>query len=130
MRVVAHAHAGRSKQLTAGMHDVRLCISPSRNAPMPTEITQAELARIRDWANRQQANGGEQPWSVFLLTRLGETIDALLVGMAATQADRSPQATRYEATPRLVVSNAPQDCGSGRRLQGKKTKPRITEPAV
>jgi hypothetical protein len=97
---------------------------------MPTEITQAELARIRDWANRQLANGGEQPWSAFLLTRLGETIDALLVGMAATQADRSPQAARYEATPRLVVSNVPQDGSSGRRLEGKKTKSRVTEPAI
>jgi hypothetical protein len=102
----------------------------SRNAAMPTEITQAELARIRDWANRQLANGGEQPWSAFLLTRLGETIDALLVGMAATQAERSPQTARSEAAPRLVVSNAPQDCDSERRLQGQKTKPRITEPAI
>jgi hypothetical protein len=95
---------------------------------MPTEVTQAELARVRDWANRQLANGGEQPWSAFLLTRLGETIDALLVGMAASQAERSPQVARPEAAPRLVVSNAPEDCGSGPRLQ--KSKQRVTEPAV
>ena len=95
---------------------------------MPTEITQAELARVRDWANRQSANGGEQPWSAFLLTRLAETIDALLVGMAASQAERSPQVARPEAAPRLVVSNTPEDCGSGPRLQG--SKQRVTEPAV
>jgi hypothetical protein len=95
---------------------------------MPTEITQAELARVRDWANRQLANRGEQPWSTFLLTRLGETIDALLVGMAASQAEPSPQVARPEGTPRLVVSNAPQDCGSAPRLQ--EPKQRVTEPAV
>jgi hypothetical protein len=95
---------------------------------MPTEITQAELARIRDWANRQLANGGEQPWSVFLLTRLGETIDALLAGMATSQAERPPQVARPEGTPRLVVSNAPEDRGSGPRLQ--KSEQRVAEPAV
>ena len=100
----------------------------SRSAPMPTEITQAELAKIRDWANCQLTNGGEQPWSTFLLTRLGETIEALLAGMAASQAERPPQVARPEGTPRLVVSNAPEDCGSGLRLQ--KSKQRFAEPAV
>jgi hypothetical protein len=95
---------------------------------MPTKITQAELASIRDWAKCQLAHGGEQPWSAFLLTRLGETIDALLVGMAASQAERSPHIARPEAAPRLVVSNAPEACGSQQRLQ--KTKPRVAESGV
>jgi hypothetical protein len=97
---------------------------------MPTEIEQAELARFRDWANRQLANGGEQPWSTFLLTRLAETIDALLAGMAAAEARRSPQAARCEAAPRLVVSNVRQDGASGRPSDGEKAKPRVTEPAI
>jgi hypothetical protein len=97
---------------------------------MPTETERAELARVRDWANRQLADGGEQPWSTFLLTRLAETIDALLAGMAASEARRSPQAAHSEAAPRLVVSNAPQHSGSGRLVDAEKTKPRVTEPAI
>ena len=75
---------------------------------MPTEITQAELERVRDWANRQSANGGEQPWSAFLLRRLGETIEALLAGMAAEAAAKAAP------SPRLVISNTPQDDASCR----------------
>jgi hypothetical protein len=92
---------------------------------MPTGITQAELARVRDWANSQLTRGGEQPWSTFLLTRLAETIDALLVGMAATGAGRSQR-----AAPRLVVSNAPQGARADHRPEGKASKPRVTEPAI
>src|SRR5436190_24341310 len=77
-----------SRPLTAAVHDLGRSIKPSRNAPMPTEITQAELARVRDWANRQLAHGGEQPWSAFLLTRLGEPSGPLLARMAASQPDR------------------------------------------
>src|SRR5262245_11304746 len=102
----------------------------SRGAAMPTEITQAELAKIRDWANCQLTIGGEPPWSVFLLTRLSETIEALLAGMAATGSKGPPRAARPEAAPRLVVSNTSQDGGADRRLEHKTSKPRLTEPAI
>jgi hypothetical protein len=99
----------------------------STQATMPTEITHAELLRVRDWANGKLTSGGEQPWSTFLLTRLGETIDALLVGMAASEAERSKQAS---PSPRLVVSNAPPRGDACRRPGGEKTAPRLTEPAI
>jgi len=99
----------------------------STQATMPTEITHAELLRVRDWANGKLTSGGEQPWSTFLLTRLGETIDALLVGMAAAEAERSKQAS---PSPRLVVSNAPPRGDACRRPGGEKTAPRLTEPAI
>jgi hypothetical protein len=53
---------------------------------LANDIIEGELARVREWARHQLAHGEEQPWSSFLLTRLNETIDALLAGMAATRA--------------------------------------------
>ena len=108
---------------------------------MPSEVSQAELARFRDWAQGRLADGREQPWSAFLLRRLGETLDALLSGMAATQAQASPLAAPSEVIPRLVVSNAPRDGGRGsrgplrsraleHRLPAEKSKPPVTEPAL
>lgn len=81
---------------------------------MASEMSQAELTRVRDWASRQLADGHEAPWSSFLLKRLGETLDALLAGMAATQAEATPEAARCQAIPRLVVCNAPRDGDRGR----------------
>lgn len=108
---------------------------------MSSEVSQAELARVRDWAKHQLADGREQPWSGFLLRRLGETLDALLAGMAATQAQASPQAGRCQAPPRLVVCNAPRDDSRGSRgplhprawdrpASVAKSKPPVTEPAI
>jgi hypothetical protein len=108
---------------------------------MPSEVSHAELARVRDWAKHQLADGREQPWSAFLLRRLGETIDALLAGMAATQAEAGPQAAPGQATPRLVVCNSPRDSERGSRgplrsraserpFPGAKSKPPVTEPAI
>ena len=69
------------------------------------EVGERELVRVRDWANSQLAKGEEQPWSAFLLTRLAETIDALLAGRAESRAAKSSD------TPlRLVVSNSSQTC--------------------
>ena len=108
---------------------------------MPSEVSHAELARVRDWAKHQLADGREQPWSGFLLRRLGETLDALLAGMAATQAQASQPAASSQPTPRLVVSNAPRDIercskaqlrthASERPLPDSKSKPPVTEPAI
>ena|SRR5204863_7964209 len=110
--------------------------------PMPSKVSQAELARVRDWAKHQLAAGREQPWSDFLLHRLAETIDALLAGLAATQqAEAAPLATACAPTPRLVVSNAPRDFEGDpsaplrpsalvRPLPAAKSKPPVTEPAI
>jgi hypothetical protein len=79
---------------------------------------------MRDWAKAQLADRDVQPWSTFLLTRLGETIDALLAGMAATRAIDSRDA---EAPPlRLVASNAPQAEERACAAAGA----RVAEPAL
>lgn len=69
----------------------------------PNDTIEGELARVREWAKDQLAYGGDQPWSSFLLTRLGETIDALLAGMAATRAVDAQRAS-VEPGLRLVAS--------------------------
>jgi hypothetical protein len=71
---------------------------------MTAELPQAELDRIRNWTGQQLAGGRELPWRAFLLTRLGETIDALLDGMANAQPHAADVLT-MRSTPRLVVSN-------------------------
>jgi hypothetical protein len=88
---------------------------------MASEISRAELARVRDWAKRELADGGGQPWSAFLLARLGETIDALLAGLAATQAEASAPAAACHASPRLVVCNASRESRS-------RIEPRLRAP--
>ena len=82
---------------------------------MIAEMPQAELERIRAWTGRQLASDRALPWQTFLLTRLSETIDALLAGMAQVQSnDGEPAPLRR--TLRLVVSNpappAPVEIGS------------------
>ena len=107
---------------------------------MPSEISQADLARVRDWAEHQLADGREQPWSAFLLRRLGETLDALLAGMEATSKSQ-PSSAACQAAPRLVVSNVPRDSDrrsmetkrsqeAERALACAKAKPPVTEPVI
>jgi hypothetical protein len=85
---------------------------------MSNEVSEAELIKVRDWANGQLSTEGEQPWSTFLLVRLTETIDALLAGRAATRAHGSSQAAASEHSVRLVVSNARQPFNKGEDSDG------------
>jgi hypothetical protein len=107
---------------------------------MANEISQIDLARLRDWANGQLGYGSKLPWSAFLLRRLVETIDALLTGLAATQAEAARKsASCRQPAPRLVVSNASRDGDRGPRsplrshasqhpLTGEKSKSQVIEP--
>ncbi len=72
---------------------------------MSNVITEGELAKVRDWAKHQLADGSAQPWSAFLLTRLSEAIEALLAGMAATQGVDSRRHAGEEPPLRLVAAN-------------------------
>ena len=71
---------------------------------MTAEIPQAELDRVRDWTERQLSGGRELSWRAFLLTRLGDAIDALHAGMANAQ-PHVTDAAPVRSAPRLVVSN-------------------------
>jgi hypothetical protein len=97
---------------------------------MPSETPQAELEKVRNWAARQLASGEEQPWSTFLLRRLGETIDALRAGMATSGAETPPRAAASKTSLRLVVSNAraPRNCVS--RQSADKARSPLDEPAA
>jgi hypothetical protein len=108
---------------------------------MQSDISQAELARVRDWASRQAADGRGPPWSNFLLKRLGETIDALIAGMDASRIEASPPAAAApcQSVPRLVVSNNPRDHSrsaasrpraSEHFLSSGKLKPPVPEPVA
>lgn len=91
---------------------------------MANPVTEADLARVRDWADGQLADRNVPPWSTFLLSRLSETLAALLAGMAATRGVDS----RFAEEPplRLVASNAAgAEC---RAATG--TSKRIAEPAL
>lgn len=73
-------------------------------------MTEAELQRVRDWADTKIATGAEPPWAWFQYMKLRETLDQLLSGMAATRTASSPQETeRPESVLRLAVSNTRQD---------------------
>jgi hypothetical protein len=75
---------------------------------MSNQVSEVDLLRVRAWAKDQLSKEAEhQPWSTFLLTRLGETIDALLAAKAAVRANGSSQAAAAETPLRLVISNAP-----------------------
>jgi hypothetical protein len=72
---------------------------------MTHRVPEVDLMRIREWANARLTKGRDQPWSLFLLDRLVETIDALLAGEVATRDDKSKSTT---PTLRLVNSSSPE----------------------
>ena len=93
---------------------------------MPNETMDAELVKVRAWANDQLAHGKDQPWSSFLLTRLSETIDALLAGMAATRTLDAQNGHGSVLGLRLVASNAPRSAGNAPAVS---SRDRMLEPA-
>jgi hypothetical protein len=93
---------------------------------MPNETMDAELVKIRAWANDQLAHGKDEPWSSFLLTRLSETIDALLAGRAATRTLDAQKGHGSELGLRLVASNTPR---SARNASAVSARDRTLEPA-
>jgi hypothetical protein len=72
---------------------------------MSDVMTEGELAKVRDWAKDQLADGSAQLWATFLLARLSETINSLLAGMAATQAIDCRRAA--DPSPLRLVTGGP-----------------------
>ena len=112
---------------------------------MPNETMDAELVKVRAWANDQLAQGKDEPWSSFLLARLSETIDALLAGKAAARILDAQKGHGSELGLRLVASNVPRsarkasvvssrDCAlepaATEAASSKKTAARIIEPVA
>ena len=67
----------------------------------------AELQKVREWAEGKIAQGSEPPWAWFQFMKLVETIRALEAGMAATvsQTENSQQSEVHQrAHIRLVDS--------------------------
>ena len=48
-------------------------------------MTDAELAKMRRWADDKIAAGQEPPWAWYQYMKLRETLDAIIAGRAATQ---------------------------------------------
>ena len=71
---------------------------------------QAELQRVRDWAQEKAQNGEEPPWAWYQYMKLIETCDAILSGMAASTPEGSPGSESHQAKHlRLVAHNGSQE---------------------
>jgi hypothetical protein len=59
-----------------------------------SQMTKAELERVREWALAKLATGEEPPWAWYQYMKLRETLDAILLGMDAVtqQTESSPPA--------------------------------------
>lgn len=76
---------------------------------MPSDdlvMGRGELKRVREWALAKLSAGNEPPWTWYQLMKLREAIDALLVGMDATQ-------------PTGDLRGSAQRSGSGLQLVGE-----------
>ncbi len=77
---------------------------------MRWERMQAELQKVRDWADAKLATGEEPPWAWYQYMKLRETLDAILGGIDATTTVSSPQSPEHPgAHLRLVDSTDQQD---------------------
>ena len=67
------------------------------------------LQDIRDWAKAKIASGQEAPWAWFQYMKLVETVEAILVGMAATK-EHSQQSAQHQGKHlRLVEGTSSLD---------------------
>ena len=46
-------------------------------------MTDAEIQKMRDWADAKIAAGEEPPWAWFVYMKLRETLDQIIAGRAA-----------------------------------------------
>jgi len=67
-------------------------------------MSRADLERVREWVIEKLATGSEPPWSWYQHMKLREALDAILMGMDATQpmADSLGSASRRGGGLRLV----------------------------
>ena len=71
-------------------------------------MTQAELCRVLDWADKKLAEGAEPPWAWYQYAKLREAVEEVIACLQAPQMESLPQAkTRQDGGLRLVVSNHP-----------------------
>ncbi len=75
-----------------------------------TDMSRADLERLREWAIKKIATGAEPPWSWYQHMKLREALDAILAGMDATQptGDLRGSAARRGVGLRLVDATDPQ----------------------
>lgn len=72
-------------------------------------MTQAELCRVLDWADKKLAGGAEPPWAWYQYAKLREAVEEVIACLQAPQMESLPQTkTRQDGGLRLVVSNHPQ----------------------
>lgn len=61
-------------------------------------MTKEELQKVRDWAQEKISGGAEPPWAWYQYMKLRETMDAILGGMASTEAVTLPASSPQEAS--------------------------------
>lgn len=77
---------------------------------------EAELRRVREWAQTKIASGEEPPWAWYSYMKLREALDDVLGGMSATTTVSSQQSAERPATHlRLVADTDPPDSARSRR---------------
>ena len=77
-------------------------------------MTEAELQRVLDWADKKVAAGAGSPWAWYQYAKLREAIEEVIacLEVSAPQAEGLPQVgTRQDwGGLRLVVSNGAEVC--------------------
>jgi hypothetical protein len=72
-------------------------------------MTQAELCRVLDWADKKLAGGAEPPWAWYQYAKLREAVEEVIACLQAPQMENLPQTkARQDGGLRLVVSNHPR----------------------
>jgi hypothetical protein len=72
-------------------------------------MTQAELCRVLDWADKKLAGGAEPPWAWYQYAKLREAVEEVIACLQAPQMESLPQTkARQDGGLRLVVSNHPR----------------------
>lgn len=70
-------------------------------------VIEAELTRIREWAQEKAQSGCEPPWAWYQYMKLIEASNAILAGMeSTTPTESSPRAA--ERSGKLIQLTAPK----------------------
>lgn len=80
---------------------------------MTNAEAQAELKRLREWAQEKIQAGEEPPWAWYQYMKLMETADAIVESQSAVTVNPRGHSPLSDHNPdehlRLVVNNDPQD---------------------
>ena len=91
----------------------RTAYSPTMVYPM-SDVTSADLKRIRAWAQDRIAQNCEPPWAWYQYMKLIETLDAICAGAAVTTESSQRSHPHRDGHLRLVGAADPQSAAQPR----------------